>query len=197
MIGTITNVLSNPTLASVAQNTAASVSIETSLKAVGRPAFILADKDIKPETKKYAATKEFLYQAICLGVYLALIIPVFKKGAFALAKKTVFKNKPEFAKFKNADEFLNYHAIAEKKLNKRQNYLDKHLDKFNHHDLRKELIKDAPEKYPLIKGTIELGSLVGSVLGLAVFAPQISHHAVHPIMNKLGMDKSSDQVTKS
>lgn len=192
MIGAITNALSSPTLANIAQNTAASVSIETGLKAVGRPSFILADKSIKPETKKYAATKEFLYQATCLGVYLALIIPVFKKGSFMLAKKTVFKNKPEFARFKNADEFLNYHVIADKKINKRKDYLDKHLDKFNHHELREELLKDAPEKFPLVKGAIELGSLVGSVLGLAVLAPQISHYTVHPIMKKFGMDKNTD-----
>ena len=50
MIGAITNALSSPTLASIAQNTAASVSIETGLKAVGRPSFILADKNIKPDS---------------------------------------------------------------------------------------------------------------------------------------------------
>ena len=46
MISGITSILSNPALTRVAQSTSSSVSIETGLKAVGRPAFILADKKI-------------------------------------------------------------------------------------------------------------------------------------------------------
>ena len=53
MIGGITNILSNPALTRIAQSTSSSVSIETGLKAVGRPSFILADSKIEPETKRY------------------------------------------------------------------------------------------------------------------------------------------------
>jgi hypothetical protein len=87
MIGGITNLLSNQTLTRIAQSTSSSVSIETGLKAVGRPSFILMDGDIEPETKKYAAVKEFIYQATCLATYMLLIIPVFKNGSFKIAKK--------------------------------------------------------------------------------------------------------------
>ncbi len=192
MISAIANGLSNSTLANIAQNTTASVSIETTLKSIGRPGFILIDNDISPATKKYAAAKEFLYQATCLAIYLAVITPVFKKGAFTLAKKTFFKNKPEFAKFKNASEYLDYHNLASKSLTNRRASLSKDhsVDKFMHNGLREELInKETPEKYPLIKGTIELGSLIGSVLGLAIFAPQISHYTIHPMLRALGMEK--------
>ena len=87
MINGIASVLSNPTLTRIAQSTSSSVSIETGLKAIGRPSFILMDGDIEPETKRYAAMKEFLYQATCLATYMALIIPIFKNGSFKVAKK--------------------------------------------------------------------------------------------------------------
>lgn len=192
MISAIANGLSNSTLANIAQNTTASVSIETTLKSIGRPGFILIDNDISPDTKKYAAAKEFLYQATCLAIYLALITPVFKKGAFALAKKHIFKNKPEFAKFKDANEYLDYYNLASKNiLNRRATLIKDHSrNKFMHDGLREELTKNkTPEKYPLIKGTVELGSLIGSVLGLAILAPQISHHTIHPMLKLLGMEK--------
>ncbi len=199
MINAITGILSNPTLASVAQNTKASISIETGLKAVGRPSFILADKDITPETKKYAATKEFLYQAICLGVYLALVMPVFKGGAFKLAKKTFYKNKPGFDKFKNASEYLDYHKFADMKQKPRVAMLSeaKNADKFKANGMRDALMNEAePNKYPLIKGVIEAGSIIGSVLGLAVLAPQVSHHTIHPIMKALGFEKKPEKQTE-
>ena len=40
-----------------------------------------------------------------------------------------------------------------------------------------------------MKGVIEFGNIVGSVLGLAIFAPEVSHMIVHPTMKMLGMDK--------
>ena len=101
MISAIANAFSSTAFLTVVQNTAARVGIETTLKSVGRPAFILADKDIDAETKKYAATKEFAYQAICLGVYLALIPPIFKRGSFWLGKKAFGATHPEFNKFKS------------------------------------------------------------------------------------------------
>ena len=60
MIQGIANALSNSTFVNLTQNTAARVSIETTLKSIGRPGFILIDKDIDSNTKSYAATKEFV-----------------------------------------------------------------------------------------------------------------------------------------
>ncbi|MDR1168975.1 MAG: hypothetical protein LBK53_08850 [Heliobacteriaceae bacterium] len=181
----IQNIIANPALANLAQNTAAAVTIETTMKAVGRPAFILIDKDIKPETKKYAATKELLYQLTCLGVYLALVIPVFKSGSFKLAKNHIFKDESSFKYFKNAHEFLDYHKLAkESKADRAAALSNKFKDKFTP-EVRNMLNSENPEKYPLVKGAIELGSIIGSVLGLAVLAPHVSHAVVHPIMKLL------------
>ncbi len=114
MIQGIVNTLSNSTLFNLTQNTAARVSIETTLKSIGRPGFILIDNDIDMQTKRYAATKEFFYQAICLAVYLAIIPPVFKAGSFKLGKKMFGKEHPKFLKFKGMKEYLDYHKFAKK-----------------------------------------------------------------------------------
>ena len=97
----------------LAQNTDACVKIETGLKAVGRPAFTLIDKNTDKETRKYAASKEFLYQALCLGIYMMIIPPIFKNGGFKLAQK-IFKSE-NLPNFKNAKEMLAYHRLANMK----------------------------------------------------------------------------------
>ena len=194
MINGITSALSNSTFYNIAQNTAARVSIETTLKSIGRPGFILIDSDIDAQTKKYAATKEFFYQAICLAVYLAVIPPIFKAGSYKLGKKYFAKEHPEFSKFKGMNEYLDYHKFAKKNFNDRIASLSKvkSNNKFKHDGLREELLtKDTPEAYDIIKGTVEAGTYVGSILGLAIFAPQISHHLVHPLMDLLNMNKKS------
>lgn len=195
MIGGITNLLSNPVLSRIAQSTSSSVSIETGLKAVGRPAFILMDKDIEPETKRYAAMKEFLYQLTCLATYMAIIIPVFKNGSFKVAKKFL-KDEAGFSKFKNAKEYLNYKKFASMPKESRIKALSEtKKDKFS-----KELVEylkttDKPEQYNTLKGSIEFGNIIGSVLGLAIFAPQVSHAVIHPVLNFIGMEKD-DQHEK-
>lgn len=190
MIGPITKAFTNPTLTSLTQNTNASVATETILKAIGRPGFILIDNDIDPDTKKYAAAKEFLYQATCLLVYGLLVVPVFKKGAFKLAKNKIFKNDPEFQKFKSLRNYESYRKYASKNINDRVHLLkqQKLQDKFTP-EIEKELKTVAkPDNYNLVKGVIEFGSIVGSVLGLAVFAPQVSHAIIHPALRFVGLE---------
>ena len=190
------SLISNSTIANIAQNTSSRVAAETALKAVGRPSFILIDNDISADTKKYAAAKEFLYQATCLAVYLAIIPPIFKKGSFALGKK-LFKDAPEFQKFIDANEYLDYYKYAEKGLQNRLASLkkDHSENKFMHDGLRDALKNiEHPEKYPLIKGTIEFGSLIGSILGLALLAPEVSHRTIHPMMRMLGLEKKPEKT---
>ena len=107
MIGAVKSILTSSNLASIAQNTTQSVAIETTLKSIGRPGFILIDKDIDSDTKQYAAAKEFLYQATCLAVYMALIVPIFKKGGFKLAKEKIYKNNYSILNHNKIFEF--YH----------------------------------------------------------------------------------------
>lgn len=190
MINGITGFLSNPTLTRIAQSTSSSVSIETGLKAVGRPSFILADNKIEPETKRYAAMKEFLYQATCLATYMALIIPVFKNGSFKVAKN-ILKEETAFQKFKNAKEYLNYKkfAVMPKEARVKSLKETKEKDLFSK-ELQEHLTtSEKAEQYNIIKGVIEFGNIVGSVFGLAIFAPQVSHLVVHPVLKLIGMEK--------
>ena len=106
MISAIQNFITSPAIFNATQSTVTQVTTETCLKAVGRPTFILTDKQIDPQTKKFSATKEFLYQITCLAIYLAAITPICKKGAFALAKKA-YKNEPIFTKWTNPEKSQN------------------------------------------------------------------------------------------
>ncbi len=191
MISPLVKALTNPTLTTLSQNTNASVATETVLKSIGRPGFILIDNDIDPDTKKYAAAKEFLYQATCLVVYALLVVPLFKRGAFKLAKNKIFKNDPDFQKFRSLKNYESYRKYAAKRLKDRKLLLQQHKlqDKFTP-EIEQELItEEKPKKYDLVKGTIELGSLTGSVLGLAILAPQLSHAVIHPALRFIGLEK--------
>ena len=193
MIVPLTKALTNPTLTTLSQNTNASVATETVLKSIGRPGFILIDNDIDPDTKKYAAAKEFLYQATCLLVYAALVVPVFKRGAFKLAKNKIFKNSPEFQKFKSLKNYESYRKYAAKSLDSRKLLLQQHKlqEKFTP-EIEQELITaEKPDNYDLVKGVIEFGSITGSVLGLAVLAPQLSHAVIHPALRFIGMEEKT------
>lgn len=196
MIG---NILASSQLANIAQNTTQSVAVETTLKSIGRPGFILIDKDIDANTKQYAAAKEFLYQATCLGVYMALIVPLFKHGGFKIAKEKIFKNTQGFEHFENLSQYMHYRKLADNpSINNRLLTLDKVIlkdknrprvrDKYNG-TLIAELHKEKPEKFAHVKGAIELSNIVGSVLGLAILAPQVSHAFIHPALRFLGLEK--------
>lgn len=189
----ITSILSNPALSRISQSTSSSVSIETGLKAVGRPSFILADGKIEPETKRYAAMKEFLYQATCLATYMLLIIPIFKNGTFKVAKKIL--NEDCFQKFKSAKEYLNYKKLAVMPKEIRMKNINEAKKKPKLSDELLEHLKtnEDAEQYNIIKGTIEAGNILGSVLGLAIFAPQVSHLIVHPVLKAIGMEKDESE----
>ena len=62
MISAISRVMTNPYLVNIAQSSEASVATKTTVNSVGRPGFILIDKNINEEKKKNNDTKELLYQ---------------------------------------------------------------------------------------------------------------------------------------
>lgn len=205
MIGAVKNLVTSSQLANIAQNTTQSVAIETTLKSIGRPGFILIDKDIDSDTKQYAAAKEFLYQATCLAVYMALIVPVFKKGGFKIAKNHIFKNTEGFEHFKNVKEYMHYRKLADNpSLNNRLKTLEKEKltdktiikDKYNT-TLLEELKKEKPEKFAYVKGAVELSNIIGSVIGLAILAPQVSHAFIHPALRFLGLEDKKENQSKT
>lgn len=188
MIG---NILANPAIYRVSQNTVSQVSVETMLKAAGRPSFILADNNIDKNTKKYSATKEFLYQLICLSLYLALIIPVFKKSAFAMARK-VFKDEAVLKAFETPAKFDEYLKLKDlekfakiKEINEKLGLKDK--DK-----ITKDKINEN-----LGKGIIDLSSIIGSVVGLAILSPLISMPLIHPMLKAFGLSDPKEKVNEN
>lgn len=171
------------------QSTVTQITTETCLKAVGRPAFILADKDIDNKTKKFSSTKEFLYQMTCLGIYLAAVMPILRKGTFALARK-MYKNEPVFNAFKNSGEFMKYYKMDEAGKLAKIEEINKNLKPEN--KITKEQINE-----DFAKGLTELTSIIGSVTGLAVIAPIISHPMIHPILKTMGLEEGKKDDTKS
>lgn len=210
------NAITSNAFQTIAQNTDACVKIETGLKAIGRPAFTLIDKNTDKETRKYSATKELLYQLLCFGIYVAVIPPVFKNGGFKLFQK-IFKNEG-LPNFRSAKEMLAYYHLAhmdkaERELEQNKKYWAKISDEVVDKTIKakngkykdgipvkrylelwdKDKITRKGKMFKLAKGSIELSSIVGSVIGLTILAPEISHLILHPIMNGLGMDKKSDK----
>lgn len=195
MITAITRALSSNALTAMATNTSSQMISETTLKAIGRPGAILVDNKISDDTKKYAAAKEFLYQATCLLVFATIIVPVFKHGTFKLAKKYLGQVRPEINQFKNANEYLDYYKLATKKMQNRLASLSKdHSENKFTPELREHLkTNEHPEAFDWIKGAIETGSFTGSILGLAILAPQISHATIHPALKFLGLEKPAEK----
>ena len=182
MIGAVQNIISNPTLYNMTQSTITQITTETCLKAVGRPSFILMDRDIDAQTKKYSSVKEFLYQMTCLGIYLAAVMPLLKKCSFKLAGK--LSNEDVFKAFKSSGEFLKYHKMDEAgKIAK--------LEEINRNSPSGDRFVKENIDEDLAKGVVEISSIIGSVTGLAIIAPIASHPLIHPIMKVMGLDKKS------
>lgn len=197
MISALSNIITNSRIVGIAQSTNGAVTCKTAVNSIGRPGFILIDNNIDHETKKFAATKEFLYQGASLLTYIMLIVPIFKKGAFKVAKKYIFKGEEGFSKFKGMNEYLEYRKLAEKPLNDRNLEKSRLKYKFEHDNLRDDLKNNAnPEKYNKIHGAIELGSLIGSIIGLSILAPNISQALTRPVLKALGFDQKNKDSQK-
>ncbi len=187
MISAIQSFVTSPALYNMTQSTVTQITTETCLKAAGRPAFILADKDIDSQTKKFSSTKEFLYQMTCLGIYLAAVMPILRKGTFALARK-MYKNEPVFKVFKNSGDFMKYYKMNDTEKAAKLEEINK--------TLKTEKITKDKINEDFAKGLTELTSIVGSVTGLAVIAPVISHPLIHPILRTMGLEEKKANQKK-
>ncbi len=179
----ISSILTSPGIYSVTQNTAAQVGIETGLKAVGRPGFIVLDNNIDPQTKKYSAMKELLFQLTCLVVSLGVVVPIFKKGSFGIARK-IFKNEPVFSAFKTSDEFKVFRSLSNEQKQEK-------LAQINAESKTDYKLEDLNEH--LAKGMIEVSSIAGSMLGLSALSPMISRPFVRPVLKICGFDKGENK----
>lgn len=179
------NILTSPTIQNVATTPKLSVAAETGLKAIGRPAFTLLDKNADEKKRKYSATSEFLYQIISLGLYLGLIAPVLTPSIFNGIQKVVTKNS-DCPKFHNLKDFQAYNKLSDLPKNEiKQNKLYSNLSESSKNLLKNSKNVDTAK----IKGAEKLASITSAVLGLAVIAPIISHALIHPIMDVLDIKK--------
>jgi len=203
MLNGIQNIIASPTFYNMTQGTTSQMAIKTGLNSIGRPGFILMDKKIDPHTKKFSATKEFLYQVLSLCLYLGLIMPGFKKGAFSIAR-LFCKNEAVFKAFHKPADFKAFHKLStvEEKIAKIKEINEKTgrsfiyeikqegkpLTKTN----RKNIINEDSED--LATGVIETSSLVGTALGLAVIAPLTASKLIHPILKLFKLDNDNKNV---
>ncbi|HCB11558.1 MAG TPA: hypothetical protein DEO94_05415 [Cyanobacteria bacterium UBA11991] len=170
-LNTIQRILSNPKAAAFAQNTVCAIAVETTLKATGRPLFIYHDKNANPQSKKYAATKEFLYQSFCLGLYLGFINPI-KKFVYDKMSKWQAGKDPE-----NKRKIDLYNAFQYK--------IGKAPDKESKKALEAKLgeLLHTNKDYRFGKGLKELSAIVSTVFILAGCAPVLSQIILHPVMD--------------
>ena len=106
----------------------------------------------------------------------------------------ILKGDKDFPAFKDANEFLNYARLSKMDKEHRQNHklLSKISDSLKANDddkltLKEHLLNDdKPPVFPFPKGVIELSNLVGTVIGLAWIASELSNHILHPLMYALG-----------
>lgn len=169
MIG-IRRVTSNPKAAAFAQNTVCAIAVETTLKALGRPAFIYYDKNANGRSKKYAATKEFIYQSFCLGLYLSLI-DKFKGIAYNKLSKHLANKDPENKRK------LDLFDTEQAKINAAPKEKKAAMEKIFHTMIQ----KNSDLKFG--KGVKELSSIGATVFILALCAPILSQIILHPVMS--------------
>ena len=56
------------------------------------------------------------------------------------------------------------------------------------------MTKEKPDLFTNVKGAVELSNLIGSVLGLAILAPQVSHAFIHPALKLLGLEDKNKKT---
>lgn len=169
--------LSNKTFTYATKGIMGAVVFTTILRGTSRPALIMADKKADPETKKYTAGKELLYQGLCLLLTFGMVIPAqilaFKKAKNYMKSpelKDFIKNYGDFKKVNmDIDEFTKKGAEV---LGRKENETFKS--------------PDAKSEFKLVKGAMELVSFISSIIGLTIVAPAVGNKIIHPMLKKMG-----------
>lgn len=168
----VRKIAANHKAAEFARTTVYTVAVETTLKATGRPAFIYFDKNANKQSKKYAATKEFLYQFFSLGLYLGLITK-FKNITYNIISKKFATQSPEN---KRKIDLYNDFQNKIKKANK--------IEKKKLENQFTRLLKTNKD-YHFGKGVKEFSSIISSVIILGLCAPVLSQLILHPVMDTI------------
>lgn len=199
----VKNWVSSPRTAEFVENTFFAVSVETAMKAIGRPIFIMADKEAdSEEKKKYAATKELLYQGLCLTLYLG-VMPKFKEGMYNIISKGLSRKNPNNKV--DIDAFNEISKLIKDKYKTRKSTAKTITDKIKRKEFEKQALDEilkiknsmyGNKKFYLGKGTKEFGTIICSIVMLTIIAPQISHFVIHSIMKVLGFDKEHNKEDK-
>lgn len=201
--------LRNPEFAKIAKATAITVYFMTAVKATVRPVFNYNDKKADKDSRKYSAVNEFLYQMVCLAI-AAGMIPFCEAAGFKMAEKRLskiagnFKNVAEIKGFEKLSDIKGIGLSGSKKI---KEFKALHL-KYSFDEAHVKAIKAAKEAEKakiisnadkdillaekaehFINGGIEAGSFVGSIIGLTIAAPWLSHKILHPIMKTIGLNK--------
>lgn len=173
--------MSSPIFSNAVENSIFQVISEGSLKAVARPAITRLDKNGTPETRKYSATKELIFQCLSIAFYCALVIPIVKKGGYQLLKK-MLQDKPKFEmfkKYKDVKGFMDARDAAEAAVA----------------EMKPGAVAEA-EKFIHPKGAIELTNMIGSGVILTILAPQVVTKIMHPIMGAIDKHNAKNKTAQ-
>ncbi|HNW26530.1 MAG TPA: hypothetical protein PKI94_07065 [Candidatus Gastranaerophilaceae bacterium] len=171
----ITAAMSSPIFSDAVQNSVFQVLSEGSLKTVARPLFTLVDKNGTPESRKYSAVKEFVFQTLSLLFYFVLVRSLVEQKGYKLIKK-VLENKPDFKILKNhatRDSFMEARSLA-----------------------LKSGIESEEAKFIHPKGAIEALNILGSGIILTILAPKVVMQMVHPTMKQVDKLFNKEKAAK-
>ncbi len=175
----MTGIMTSPYFSECVQNSAFQVVSEGTLKAVGRPLFTLADKNAKPDERKYAAMRAFVFQALSMVLYGATVTTIVKKGGYKMLRKMpVYKDMDACKANKNLKSFNK--AFAENSAKKMPTDAQK----------KAEFLKKNRE-LALVKGAMEQIVMIGSGIILTILCPLLVTKVTHPIMK--GFEKITNK----
>ncbi len=182
----ITAAMSSPIFSEAVQNSVFQVLSEGSLKTVARPLFTLVDKNGTPESRKYSATKELIFQTLSMIFYFAIVMTMVQRGGYRLIRQIV-KNNPDFemcAANKTRKEFLDKRQAAIDAVNAAKNAAEK--------------VKAVAHKNKFIqtKGVMEFVNILGSGVILTILAPKVVMKVLHPIMGAIDKHQNSKKALK-